>query len=106
MNKDKLLKIIISLAPFLLILSNTLRKTPFLGKYLSRLVPFANYKGIYPLNNTQLLEWGILDTFDMLSPTYDKPQSRKTLTNWLLDEGFEDVSSIHSTLLVARGTKK
>jgi hypothetical protein len=87
-------------------LSSSLLKIPFLGKYLYRLVPFANYKGIYPLNNFQLLEWGILDTFDMLSPTYDNPQSQKTLINWLEDEGFEDTSSIHSTLLAARGTKK
>lgn len=106
MNKEKLLKIIIFLAPFLLMLSSSLLKIPFLGKYLYRLVPFANYKGIYPLNNSQLLEWGILDTFDMLSPTYDNPQSQKTLINWLEDEGFEDTSSIHSTLLAARGTKK
>ena len=41
----------------------------------------------------------------MLSPTYDNPQSQKTLINWLEDEGFEDTSSIHSTLLAARGTK-
>ncbi len=106
MNKEKLLKIIIFLAPFLLMLSSFLLKIPLLGKYLYRLVPFANYKEIYPLNNSQLLEWGILDTFDMLSPTYDNPQSQKTLINWLKDEGFEDTSSIHSTLLAARGTKK
>ena len=106
MHKEKLLKIIIFLAPFLLILSNSLLKIPFLGKYLYRLVPFANYKGIYPLNNTQLLEWGILDTFDMLSPTYDEPQSQRTLINWLVDRGFEDISSTNSTLLAAIGTKK
>ena len=88
MNKEKLLKIIIFLAPFLLMLSSSLLKIPFLGKYLYRLVPFANYKEIYPLNNSQLLEWGILDTFDMLSPTYDNPQSQKTLIARFFDAIF------------------
>ena len=61
---------------------------PFFGKYLSRMVPIADYKGRLPLNNRQLLEWAILDTFDMLSPKYDKPQSIETLRKWFYKYGL------------------
>lgn len=42
----------------------------------------ADYRGLYDLNEDILLEWAILDTFDMLSPAYDSPQLLETVKNW------------------------
>jgi hypothetical protein len=66
----------------------------------------ANYNGIYPLNKTQIREWALLDTFDMLSPSYDTPQTESTIKKWMEEEGFENIELLHATLLVARGIKK
>jgi SAM-dependent methyltransferase len=51
----------------------------------------ADYRGAYPLSEAQLKEWAILDTFDMLSPAYDTPQSVETLRNWFVDAGMSQI---------------
>ena len=42
--------------------------------------PVANYEGMYGLDDRQLREWAVLDTFDMLSPQYDQPQTPERCT--------------------------
>ena len=88
MDSDKLFTIIQKYAYSLLKFNREVMEIPFFGKYLSRMVPIADYKGRLPLNNRQLLEWAILDTFDMLSPKYDKPQSIETLRKWFYKYGL------------------
>ena len=66
----------------------------------------ANYSNVYPLSNQQLIEWALMDTFDMLSPKYDNPQTINTISQWMKICGFEDIEIFHSTLLVSRGIKK
>jgi ubiquinone/menaquinone biosynthesis C-methylase UbiE/uncharacterized protein YbaR (Trm112 family) len=51
----------------------------------------ADYRGAYPLSESQLEEWAILDTFDMLSPAYDRPQSIETLRAWFEEAGMKQV---------------
>ena len=51
-------------------------------------------------------EWALLDTFDMLGPQYDTPQSKPTIHRWMLESEFESIEIFHSTLLVACGVKK
>lgn len=83
MSKDSLLKIIKWYVPKWFPISTFFLKIPFLGRFLSQLLPILNYTFIYPeLTKEELLEWAILDTFDMLSPTYDFPQSINTLKKW------------------------
>ena len=89
-----------------MLVSNIFRKIPVIGKALQRLIPVANYNGIYPLNQTQIREWALLDTFDMLGPSYDTPQTEVTIKKWMDEEGFNNVESLHATLLVVRGRKK
>lgn len=91
--------------PFLLPLSDTLRRIPLLDGRLRYLVPVANYRGVFPLNNAQLQEWALLDTFDMLSPRYDHPQSANTLRRWLERAGLQDVWAGRLGFVVGRGTK-
>lgn len=92
--------------PILLSLSNALGRIPLVGRAFKRLIPVANYTGVYPLSDQQLLEWATLDTFDMLSPRYDTPQTARTAEQWLRKGGFVDIAVFHCCLLVARGTKK
>jgi hypothetical protein len=65
----------------------------------------ANYEGIYPLNERQLHEWAVLDTFDMLSPTYDRRRTARTLRSWFQRAGFEDVEVAKIHHLVGRGRR-
>lgn len=86
-----LYRLVARVVPILLPLSIFLRKIPVIGKYLSYLVPVANYKDIYPLTKQQLVEWSILDTFDGLSPRFDKPQRIDDIRGWLLEAGLTGV---------------
>ena len=90
----------------LLFISRMLSKIPYIGVALKRLIPVANYEGIFPLSKSQLEEWALLDTFDMLSPTYDKPQSKKNVLKFFKSSQLMDIEVFHSSHLVGRGIKK
>ncbi|PNK04472.1 SAM-dependent methyltransferase, partial [Cylindrospermopsis raciborskii S10] len=61
MDKQRLLSLVKAVMPVLLPVSRSLGRIPTIGKLLKRIVPVANYDGIYPLSETQLREWAILD---------------------------------------------
>lgn len=105
MDQEKLFKIIERNIANLLKASRFLASVPLLGIVLKRMVPVADYSEVYPLNESQLKEWGLLDTFDMLSPRYDNPQTVKTAKRWMQMAGMKKVEVFKSTLLVARGEK-
>lgn len=92
--------------PILLRLSQFLGRVPVAGRLLKRIVPVADYTGIYPLSQKQLQEWALLDTFDMLAPTYDNPQSAQTVREWFRRAGLEDIEVFHCGHLVGRGKAK
>ena len=83
-----------------------LSKIPLVGVILKRLLPVANYNKIYELSEQQLQEWALLDTFDMLSPKYDNPQTKKKMLKYMKESGISNIEIFKSTLLVARGVKK
>ena len=91
--------------PALLRISQILGQIPFIGRFLKRIVPVVDYTGIYPLSKQQLEEWALLDTFDMLAPAYDNPQSTKTVTSWFRQAGFHNIEVFHHGHLVGRGRK-
>jgi 2-polyprenyl-3-methyl-5-hydroxy-6-metoxy-1,4-benzoquinol methylase len=94
-----------ALVPVLLPVSRALGAIPVLGKLLKRMVPVANYVGILPLNEQQLREWALLDTFDWLAPEYDQPQTAKTARQWMERAGMQQLEVIKAGHLVARGVK-
>lgn len=51
-------------------------------RVLSWFLLIADYRGVYPLSDSLQKEWSILDTFDMLAPAYDKPQTIKSVGKW------------------------
>jgi 2-polyprenyl-3-methyl-5-hydroxy-6-metoxy-1,4-benzoquinol methylase len=105
MNKQKLFILLKAICPILLHVSRALGRIPIIGNYLKRLVPVANYDGIYSLNETQLAEWALLDTFDWLSPAYDYPQSRSVMRSWFHESNFENVQIRKVGHLVGCGTR-
>lgn len=58
---------------------------------LSWFLLVADYRGVYPLSPKIQKEWAILDSFDMLSPAYDFPQTIDSVTAWFTRAGMTDV---------------
>ncbi len=89
-NKSRLLKIIRWYVPRWFPVSSVLLKLPYVGKFLAQIIPIVNYTKQYPfLNRKQLIELAVLDTFDMLSPAHDHPQSLATLLKWANEAQLE-----------------
>jgi SAM-dependent methyltransferase len=58
---------------------------------LSWFLLVADYRGVYPLSEEHLKEWSILDTFDMLAPEYDYPQTVSSVRSWYSKAGFASI---------------
>jgi ubiquinone/menaquinone biosynthesis C-methylase UbiE len=63
---------------------------PKVGRFLTALVPCWNYTGLLPLSREELRDWAVLDTFDALSPRYDKPQTVEAVREWVAAAGLVD----------------
>ena len=83
--------------------SLALGRVPVFGRRLRHALPIANYEGILPLNSSELKEWAILDTFDMLAPAHDQPQSVATIRAWFDEAGLQNVEVFRRGLVVGRG---
>lgn len=105
MSQQRLFALLEARVPGLLRLSQALRRVPLVGRGLQRMVPVCDYTGIYPLSAQQLREWALLDTFDMLAPAYDNPQTPRSARAWFDAAGFHEVEVLHAGHLVARGRK-
>ena len=92
MNKIKLLSFIKWYVPKWMPISNIFLEIPFFGKFMAQIIPICNYTKQYPsLTKKQLIEWAILDTFDMLSPDFDNPQKISTLRTWVKKYNLEKI---------------
>lgn len=58
---------------------------------LSWFLLVADYRGVYPLSEEKLQEWSILDSFDMLAPEYDFPQTLASVRRWYERAGLERI---------------
>lgn len=103
MRKDRLFSLLANLVPTLLPLSRSLGRVPLVGRGLRRMIPVANYFGVYPLDDGQQLEWSLLDTFDWLAPEYDHPQSKTIVRRWLQSAGLQQIEILKAGHLVGRG---
>ena len=69
-----------------------LRKLP-LGQAIIWRLLIADYSTKMPNANDQTLkEWAYLDTFDMLSPRYDEPQTPRTFRTWHEKANLTDIN--------------
>jgi SAM-dependent methyltransferase len=105
MPQQKLFKLLETVVPKLLPVSQLLARVPVFGRLLKRLIPIADYTGIYPLNAHQLQEWALLDTFDMFAPRYDNPQTSARVRLWFEAADFAGVEVFREGHLVGRGQK-
>ncbi len=103
--QDRLFRAIERSMPALLRVSRAVGRVPTIGPIARRVLPIANYEGIFNLDERQLYEWAVLDTFDMLAPTYDRPQTASTLRRWALQAQLEEIEVGKLGHLVARGRK-
>ena len=76
------------------------------GRKLRHALPIANYEGLLPLDSRQLKEWAVLDTFDMLAPAHDHPQTVKTVTRWFEEARLADAEVFRDGLVVGRGRQR
>jgi SAM-dependent methyltransferase/uncharacterized protein YbaR (Trm112 family) len=90
MPQKLLLRLIELSMPVLFPVTDLLFRLPFgLGKIFSFLIPVATYVGRTQFTREQRYEEAILDTFDMLSPTFDQPMSVVELKAALAEAGIE-----------------
>jgi hypothetical protein len=105
MAAERVLQLVRAMVPVLLPLSLVLGGVPLVGRKLRHVVPVANYRGVYPLTEEQLWEWAVLDTFDMLAPKYDQPQSVKKVREWFENADFVTIEVGRPGLVVGRGVR-
>lgn len=102
-DEQRLYQIVEKIVPILLPVAIFFRKIA--GSVGSRILPIANYSYLqipYELNK----QWSILDTFDMYSPTYDKPQTIHEVRKWFIEAEFKDFDVRYGPNgIIGRGTK-
>lgn len=105
LSPGRLFPIVQYIVNLLLPISLLVGRIPLIGRKLKYIIPVVNYEGVYPLSQRQLREWSILDTFDMLSPKHDHPQTLKSLNRWFKDAGMKEIEVFRSGVHVGRGVK-
>jgi uncharacterized protein YbaR (Trm112 family) len=103
MPPDRLFLLVTHMVEALWPLSLVLGRVPGIGRKLRHAVPIANYDGLLPLTPEQLKEWAVLDTFDMLAPAHDHPQTVETLQKWFQEARIEHAEVFRRGLVVGRG---
>jgi SAM-dependent methyltransferase len=70
-------------------ISRFLWTIPVVGPRLASRLLVPDYSGLLgEAGEATLKEWAYLDAFDMLSPTYDKPQTLKAFRRWFEQAGL------------------
>ncbi len=59
-----------------------------LSRIFRFVIPIANYVEFEYHSKADAIGESILDTFDMLSPAYDRPIKKSTILKWVQDSGF------------------
>ena len=73
-------------------LARVIRKIPKIGDAINwRLLIADTFSEMPDADDATLKEWAYLDTFDMLSPAYDIPQSPATFQHWHEEAGLADI---------------
>jgi len=106
MNHEQLYKICRKWVPVMLPIKRKLKKVPLFG-LVHIFIPVANYFDNLKLDDEQMIEWSILDTFDILSPKYDQPQTKSDVINWFTETGLKDVVvRVGGNGIIGKGVRK
>ena len=61
------------------------------GRSVSWMLGMADYRGLVDRDEAGVREMSLLDTFDMLAPAYDRPQTIRSVRRWFDRAGLVDV---------------
>jgi ubiquinone/menaquinone biosynthesis C-methylase UbiE len=91
-----LFKMVKAWVGFALPISRFMRKKLKLQQGLvERIMAVANYEGAVPgIDDSNVYEWALLDTFDWFSPTYDNPLTKKEVEETLAKCGMEKIINV------------
>jgi SAM-dependent methyltransferase len=103
MPAERLFSLVSRMVDVLWPVSLALGRAPGIGRKLRHALPIANYEGVLPLKPAQLKEWAVLDTFDMLAPAHDHPQTVDTLRRWFDEAHLAEAEVFRRGLVVGRG---
>lgn len=96
LNQKALLFSIKALMPILFPVTEVTFRIPLIGRAMRYAIPVANYVGEPQLSIGKRYRWAILDTFDMLAPQYDQPQTEDEVRDALLKEGIGEVRRLNN----------
>lgn len=105
MSQDRLFALVNLMVRYLLPISLVVGRIPHLGRKLRYIIPVANHEPDWPLTPQQVRDWAILNTYDMLAPAYDQPQSAATLFSWFKEAGLRNIEVFRYGFFVGRGVK-
>lgn len=106
METARLLALVERFVPWLLPISDAVAAVPVIGRKLRYAVPVMNHRLSLPeLSREQVREWAVLDTFDMLSPAYDQPQTEATVREWLARADLHETEVLQRGFLIGRGRR-
>jgi SAM-dependent methyltransferase len=94
MNKRLLLYTIKGLMPVLFPVTEVAYRLPLVGRAFMFAIPVANYVNERRLSMRQRYDWAVLDTFDMLAPHYDQPQTHDEAERVLGAEGVAEIERL------------
>lgn len=87
-------------------LASVLRRIPKIGVPLNWRLLIGDYSN-QGVPEARLKEWAYLDTFDMLSPQYDSPQTLDTVRRWFHEARLTDVDVRYGyNGIQGRGTRR
>jgi SAM-dependent methyltransferase len=72
-------------------IARVINRIPRFGRWLNWRLLIADYRGYHPLSEEHLKEWATLDTFDIVSPRFDYPQTLETVMQWFSKAGLTDI---------------
>jgi 2-polyprenyl-3-methyl-5-hydroxy-6-metoxy-1,4-benzoquinol methylase len=91
-----LLKLLIKTSVIWFPVTSWLFKLPrSISRVFRFIIPIANYVEYAYESREDALSEAILDTFDMLSPTYDRPIKKSTILKWIQGDGIEMMQLAH-----------
>lgn len=105
LNKRVLMMSIQAFMPVLFPLTEVLFRLPVIGRLFRFVIPVANYVDEPALSLSQRYRWAILDTFDMLSPAYDNPQTEEGMKTMLHSAGVREIRRLANRGLNVVGVK-
>ena len=105
LRKETLLNLIQGVMPVAFPVTDVLFRVPGLSKVFVFLIPIANYVHEKQLSRDQRYAWAILDTFDMLSPHFDQPQTESEATSALTKGKIVEIQRLANAGLNLKGKK-